>query len=96
MYVRTAGISEEVGRELVEKLEEFGLNASDNGTQLSVFREHGVEKGFAIDIPLGTILKVEYSSDDMMDKDRVDSIELELGTRSTVTFRKDGYIRIDV
>ena len=102
MFKRTAGISDEARRELVEKLEEFGWNVSNGGIGLSVdlritVSRHVEEKGVSIEIPIGTILEVTYHPAGFgRGGDVVESVELGLGTRSVVTFSRDGSLGVKI
>ncbi|MCK5291771.1 MAG: hypothetical protein KAR39_07125 [Thermoplasmata archaeon] len=101
MFKRAAGISEEVGEELVKKLEEFGWNAGDSRNSISIYStlEEGEESNrLSVEIPIETILEVEYDTVGGFGEDvgGVTSICLTLGTRSELTFRKDGSVAVKI
>lgn len=101
MFKRAAGISEEVGEELVKKLEEFGWNARDLKNSISIYStlEEGEESNrLSVEIPIETILGIKYQTVGGFkeDKDEIRSVCLTLGTRSELTFRKDGSVEVKI
>ncbi len=119
MYVRTAGISKEVGEELVKRLEEFGWEAKDTGVMIRILghpkgtmEEGGISYGVAMEIPIETILELTYYASDRLpslkhetmgrdeelidSKAPIESIHLNLGTRSELTFGKDGSVAVKI
>lgn len=119
MYVRAAGISKEVGEELVKRLKDFGWEARDTGTTISI-NGYGQEEesaqgktthyGISMEVPIGTIIQVEYFTagapmgQEVMGRDeelietkaQIESIRLNLGTRSELTFHKDGVMGVKI
>jgi hypothetical protein len=119
MYVRAAGISKEVGEELVKRLKEFGWDARDTGTTISINGHGQVEEsaqgktthyGISMEVPIDTILEVVYytsggpikhesmgRNEELIDTEApIESITLNLGTRSELSFFKDGVSAVKI